>query len=319
VRDGLRDAFRFGEDKRLDEFVSQLSASPRLANKLLDEMLSSPDASERSPAAFVLGKLGGARSLRRLKEQLAIEEAREDYDGSSVIEVITAALGHLKEAGSRSVLVRRFQRLLSGTPQEIDVNDLCYALWRKRHPELIPILRSAMEHFPAGRFPALDALLRLIETPPEKLVPWVMDPSVPLLPKRKLLTILDEELPRDFVPVMVALISVADSLGDAPVTQRRGDAPDYCERLFITLMLHSDWVLSALPEATRATLLAVSRRCVASINPSCALRAVWTLAYVGGLEDIPLIQAHFPESPIISEAYEEALQLLRSRFPPSPS
>jgi len=318
VRDGLVDAFEWGDDERLEELISQLAGQPRRASKVLDEMLSSPDARERSPAVFALGRLGGTRSLRRIEEQLAVEEAREDYDGSAVIEVITEALGHIKEAASRATLVRRFRRLLSGRPGETDVNDLCYALWRKRHPELISVVKSGLERFPAGSFPALDALLRLLETPIEALVAWSLDASVPLTPKRKVLTLLDEEFPRDFVPVLAALISAAEALKDAPVTQRRGEAASFCDRLFITTMLHRQWLLSALPVAAHQALRAVARRCVASLDPSCALQAALMLAYIGELKDMSLIEAHFPEDTSLVTTYQEAVQLLRSRFPSSP-
>jgi len=313
IWNGLVDAFEWGEDERLKELISQLAAQPRLASKLLNEMLSSSDASERSAAIFALGRLGGTRNLRRLEEQLAVEETREDYDGSAVIEVITEALGHIKEVGSRATLVRRFRRLLSGTPEETDVNDLCYALWRKRHPELIPVVRSALERFPARFFPALDALLCLLETPPEKLVPWALDPRVPANDKMNVLTILDEEVPREYVPVITALICAADALGDAPVAHP-GEASGYCERLFTTLLLHSEWLLPALPETAQLTLLTLARRCVASSDLNCAARAVWTLGEVGGLEDVPLILAHRSPDPERDKDYDRTVQRLRSRF-----
>jgi len=40
------------------------------------------------------------------------------------------------------------------------------------------------------------------------------------------------------------------------------------------------------------------------------------LAYVGELEDVSLIEAHFPGDTSLVSTYEDAVQLLLSRFPP---
>jgi hypothetical protein len=75
-----------------------------------------------------LGELGGAATARRLEQQLALEEARGDYDGASVVESLIEALGRIKEAGTRAPLVRRLERLAAGTPEPDDVSAVACAL-----------------------------------------------------------------------------------------------------------------------------------------------------------------------------------------------
>ncbi len=84
-------------------------------------MLAHPDALVRQAAAFGLGELGGTASTRSLEQQLSLEEARKDHDGSAVADAITAALGRLEEAGARAPLVRRLQRLAAGKSDPGDV------------------------------------------------------------------------------------------------------------------------------------------------------------------------------------------------------
>ena len=236
LRAELVDAFEWNEEDRARAVMVQLAAQPSHARVVLDEMLASEDASSRRAAVFGLGQLGGAASVKRLEQQMAIEEARSDHDGASVLEVITQELGRIKEVGARASLIRRLKRLVGGKPGTTDVNDFAYALWRKRHPELIPVVRTALEQFPVEDSGALRALLRLLETSPAALAEWILDGSAPLTDKRKVLTILDEEVPDELLAVLPAFITQACRVGDT--VQQQGEAAGYCNRLFITLLLH---------------------------------------------------------------------------------
>jgi len=311
LQEQLVDAFKWGEEKRASAVVSQLAAQSRQARAALDEMLASPDASVRQAAVFGLGELGGAVSLQRLEQQMAIEEARNDHDGASVLEVITQALGRIKDAGARASLIRRLKRVVANKPGQTDVNDVAYALWRKRHPELIPVLRTALEQLTPKESQALRALLFLLETPPGALAAWVADASVPLNDKTDVLTILDEGVPDELLPVMPVFIAAAMALGDA-VLERDGDAPEFCERLFTMLLLNEQRVLPALQVEARSELRALARGCVSSAAPNCALRAVWMLARIGRPEDAELVEAHRPAEPIIAKEYDDCAQRIRN-------
>ena len=221
-------------------------------------------------------------------------------------------LGRIKDAGARTSLIRRLKRLASGAVPTSGANDLAYALWRKRHPDLIPVVRSVLEQLPAEDSWALRALLRLLETAPEALSSWILDASAPLTDKRKVLTILDEEVPDELLPILPALISTGVSLGDSAVKQD-GEASRYCDRLFIMLLMHHERVLPGLPAEARAELYALAKRCVASVDPSCSLRAAHMLHEVGGPGDAPLIEAHRPEDPGLARKYDDIARALRNR------
>ena len=151
LRDELVDAFEWNEEDRARAVMSQLAAQPSQARVVLDEMLASEDASVRRAAVFGLGELGDSASVKRLEQQMATEEAREDHDGESVLEVITQVLGRIKDTGARTSLIRRLKRLASGKVPTSGASDAGLRLWRKRHPDLIPLVRSASGTDPRGR------------------------------------------------------------------------------------------------------------------------------------------------------------------------
>jgi hypothetical protein len=312
LREELVDAFEFNEDDRLRALLAKLSANRRQARSMLDDMLESEDVGVRQAAVFVLGELGGTASLKRLEKQMEIEQARTDYDSSAVLEIITQALGRIKEVGARESLIRRLERLVAGKRNTVDLNDVAYALWRKRHPELIPVLRNALERLTPKESQALRALLFLLETPPDALAAWIANASVPLNDKTEVLTILDEGVPDELIPVMPVFIAAAVALGDAVLT-RDGDAPNFCDRLFTTLLLNDKRVLPALPAAeARSELRALARRCVTSADPSCSIRAVWMLARVGRPEDAELVEAHRPADEGLAKNYDEYAERIRN-------
>jgi AcrR family transcriptional regulator len=314
IQEELVDAFRFGDEERARALVYQLAAQPRQIRAALEEMFESADGPVRQAAAFGLGVLGGAASAKRLEQQLALEETREDYDGSSVMEVIVQSLGRIKTASARASLIRRLKKLASGKPEQTDVDDITYALWRKRHPDLIPIVRSALEQAPSEVSGRLRALLCLLEKTPEELGTWIMDPAVPLTHKTNVLTVLDEEVPDELLPVLPAFITVANALGDA-AAQERGTASNYSDRVFTLLLLYRERLLPALPPESRAELRTVARRLVAAVDANCSLRAVVILQHVGHPEDAALIEAHRPTEPIIAKVFDEAAEALQ-KLPP---
>ena len=172
----LVDACASGDEARAGALVAQPGS--RKARALLEAMLAHPNALVRQAAVWELGALGGASSARRLEQQLAIEEARGDYDGSSVADAISQALGRIEDADARTTLMRRLQRLASGKPDPGDVGTVVHALWRRRHPELLPAIRKTLELLtpPAPR--SLLGLLTLLEKSPEEPRSWLGDMSM---------------------------------------------------------------------------------------------------------------------------------------------
>lgn len=307
----LVDACKYGEEARAGVLVTQLGA--RKARPLLEDMLTNPDALVRQAAAFGLGALGGATSARRLEQQLAIEEAREDADGESVVEAITQALGRITESGARASLVRRLERLVAGTPDPGDVSALAHALWRRRHPELLPSVRRSLEQMgpPASR--PLHGLLMLLEKSPEELRQWACEPSVPLEHKTGVLTVLEEELPDTLVSALPSFISVAQALSGAAARQQ-GEASYYCDRLLILLLLQEERVLPTLPPESRSELRELARTLVAATALNCSLRAASLLKFVGQPEDASLIEAHRPAEPVLAKVFDDAARALRNRL-----
>jgi hypothetical protein len=310
-RSELVDSFHLGEEERARSLVATLrEARPREARATLDAMLESPDAKVRQAAAFALGVLGGPASTRRLEQQLVLEEARGDHDGSAVVQVITQALGQLKSASARAALVRKLERLAAGTPDPTAVNDLVYALWRKRHPELVPALRGALRRIalPAAR--ALYALLRLMEISPEELSAWVENGSVPLEDKTEVLTVLDEEVPAELECLLPSFISVARSVVDVAAT-RAGAENEYCERLFTLLLLHRERLFPVLPPGARSALRDVARRLAAAPEAIRSVGAAVTLEFVGQREDAELLEAHRPRDDVLGKVFDDAMHALR--------
>jgi hypothetical protein len=312
VRKELVEAHLRGDEARARALVSRIGAQPRKARALLEDMLASPDARMRQAAAFGLGELGGAASARCLELRLAHEESRGDYDGASVAEAITLALGRLEEASARATLARRLERLAAGSPDPVDVNVVACALWRRRHPELLPVVRRSLERLALPAPNALHGLLLLLEKPPEELHVWVRNPSVPVEHKTEVLTVLEAELPQALVPTLPSFISAAQALVEPAVCQV-GPAAYYCECLLSLLLLHREWLVPALPEEAREELHALARALVAALSPNCSLRATVLLKSIGSPEDVAVIEAHRPEEPVGAKVFDDAARALRSR------
>jgi hypothetical protein len=310
LQDELTEAFKQGDEARARVLVSRLGVSPRKARAVLEAMLRSPEARVRQAAAFGLGELGGAASAERLEQQLALEEARGDTDGASVVEVITQALGHLEEAGARASLLRRLERLVASGPEPADVTALARALWRRRHPDLLPAVRRSLEPLATLTPNSLHGLLLLLEQSPEELRTWARHPSVPVELKTRVLTVLEEDVPDALTSALPSFISAALTLAETAASQR-GEAASYCERLFSLLLLHRERLLPALPEEARAELRAVARRLVAATSLNCAIRAVALLASVGCPEDAEVLEAHRPADPGLAKVFDDAARALR--------
>ncbi|WP_375765451.1 hypothetical protein NR798_27480 [Archangium gephyra] len=308
----LVDAFHWGEEERVRALVATWrEARPREARAALEKMLESPDGKVRQAAALALGAWGGPSSTRRLEQQLVLEEARGDDASSSVVQVILQALGQLKSASARAALVRKLNRLAEGTPAQTDVNDLTYALWRRRHPELIPAVRSVLQRIPSPTARALRAFLRLLESTPEDLRAWVENGAVPLEDKTEVLTVLDEEVPADMEPLLPSFISLAQAIIDVAAT-RDGVENEFCERLLTLLLLHRERLFAALPLESRSALREVARRLAVAPAALRSIGAAVTLQYVGQREDADLLEAHRPQDDVLGKVFDDAALALRN-------
>jgi hypothetical protein len=301
-----------GDEARARALVSRLGAQPRKAGALLEDMLSSPDARVRQAAVFGLGELGGAASARCLELRLALEEARGDYDGASVVEAITQALGRIEETSARATLAHRLERLAASRPDPVDVNVVACALWRRRHPDLLPAVRRSLERLALPAPNALHGLLLLLEKPPEELRAWARNPSVPVEHKTEVLTVLEAELPQALVPTLPSFISAAHALAE-PAVRQVGPAAYYCECLLSLLLLHREWLVPSLPEEALEELHVMARALVAALSPNCSLRATVLLKSIGSPEDAAIIEAHRPEEPVGAKVFHDAARTLRSR------
>ncbi|WNG40452.1 hypothetical protein F0U60_47175 [Archangium minus] len=307
----LVDAFHWGEQERARTLVATLrEAQPRRAQRVLEHMLQSPDGKVRQAAAFGLGELGGSTSAKRLEQQLLLEESRGDHDASSVVQVITQTLSHLKSASARATLVRRLNRLAAGKPVASDVDDLTYAIWRKRHPEMIHAVREALERIAPPASEGLQALLRLLESSPEQLRAWIEDESVPVEQKTKVLTMLDEEVPDELVPLLPSFIFLAGSIIEVAST-RKGQERRFCDRLFTLLLLHRERLFPALPFKARTVLREVARSMAAAPEAIRIIKAATLLEYVGHREDADLLAEHKPRDEVLGRVYEDAVEVLR--------
>ncbi|HZI10044.1 MAG TPA: hypothetical protein VE153_06585 [Myxococcus sp.] len=306
----LAEAFRQGNEARSLALLSQLGGNPREVRATLESMLTAADARFRQAAAFGLGELGGAASTRRLEQQLAIEEARGDHDGASVAEAITRALGRLEEAGARASLVKRLERLAAGRPTPSELYTVVYALWKRRHPGLLPAITRSLERLPLPAAGALRGLHVLLEKPPEELRAWVQDPSIPVEHKAQVLAVLEDEVPDTLLPVLPAFISTAHALVSGASGLERA-AGSYCECLLSVLLAHRERGLHALPSEALGTLRTVALRLLASPDPDCALRSAILLQHIGRPEDASNIEAHRPADPIAARAFDEATRALR--------
>jgi hypothetical protein len=228
------------------------------------------------------------------------------------VAAITRALGHLEEVSARAGLLRRLERLAAGRPEPADVTALARALWRHRHPDLLPAVRRGLEALASLAPNSLHGLLLLLERSPEELRAWALDASVPVALKARVLTVLEEEVPDALASTLPAFLSTASAQAETAVGQR-GEAASYCERLFSLLLLHRERLLGALPEEARSELRAVAQRLVAAVSLNCAIRAAALLGCVGLPEDAALLAAHRPADPGLATVFEEAARALRER------
>jgi len=300
-------ACQYGEETHPRALVSQ--PGPRRARALLEGMLEDPAALVRQAAAWGLGELGGAASARRLEQQLPIEESRRDHDGASVVEAITQALGRIEESGSRATLVRRLRRLVPGRATLSEINPLARALWRRRHPDLVPSVREALDQLVLSELNSLRGLRLLLEKSPEELRTWAQDMSVPVKNKTEVLTVLEEEVPDAWVPTLSAFIATAEAIVDSAVSQD-GEAAYFCERLLL-LVLEQERILPRVEPEARSGLRTVARRLLAATSLNCSTRAASLLALIGYPEDAALLEVHRPAEPILARLFDEAAQVLR--------
>lgn len=306
----LVDACKYGDESQARALITQLDTQSRKARAVLESMLADSDALVRQAAAFGLGELGGAASAKRLEKQLAIEEARADHDGASVVAAITQALGRTKDSSARASLVRRLKRLTEGKPGRAEVNEVAYALWRRQHPELIPAVRQTLEQLSLPAPTALHGLLLLLEKSPGELSSWVRDLSVPIQHKAEVLMVLSEQIPDTLLSSLESFISTAHALIDVTASQRGADCY-YFEDLLSLLLIHRDRTLPALSQEVRAELHDVARKLVVSTCPACSLKSAVILGYVGHSEDAGLLEAHRPAEQALARVFDDAARALR--------
>jgi hypothetical protein len=278
---------------------------------VLDAMLGDPQGLVRQAAVFGLGELGGEAVVRRLKQQLAVEEARGDLDGQAVAEEITRALGRIQGAGARATLVKRLEQRVAGKLERSELTLLARALWKIRHPDLIPAVQRSLKRVTLPVPHALHGLLVLLERTPEELATWVLDPSVSVQLKTRLLTVLEEDVPDAMAFTLSAFVSAASSLA-VTASSQAGDAADYCERLFRLLVLHRERLIDALPDAAHSELRTLARALVGSPSINCAFQAATLLKFVGKPEDAALIEAHCPAHPELAEDFARIARAVRS-------
>ncbi|HZI07176.1 MAG TPA: hypothetical protein VEZ71_24370, partial [Archangium sp.] len=278
LQDELVDACKWGEEDRARELISRFGAEPQ-ARALLEEMLQEEDARARQAAAFGLGELGGAVSVRRLEQQLALEEARGDYDGESVVDEIIRALGRIEDAGVRAVLVRKLERLAATEPELSDVNVVTQALWKRRHPDLLSTVRRSLAQLDPKAHGSLPGLLVLLEKTPDELRAWVRSPLVAVEDKTRVITVLEADLPDELDSTLPSFVSTATALLEEAASQQ-GEAAYYCDRLFVLLLRFKERVLPTLPEETRAELRTLARSIVPAVSPNCSFSAAVLLQYI---------------------------------------
>jgi hypothetical protein len=312
IRDELVRAVKWGDEDRARGLVPQLGVGPRQVRIVLDAMLNDPDSLVRQAAAFALGELGGAASATRLAEQLAIEEARGSHDGEAVAEDIIRALGRIEEASARAPLIRRLERLAAASaPEPSDIIMLARALWRRRHPDIAPAVRRNLERISLPAPHGLHGLLVLLEKSPADLGTWALDPTVPIKHKTQALVVLEEDVPDSLLPILPAFISLAEALGEQPLSVDR-NAEYYCECLLSMLLTDRERLLPALPQNTRSVLRTVARRLITATFPNASISAAVVLETVGRPEDASFLEAHSPEYPTLAKVFLDAAQTLRN-------
>ncbi len=308
IQDELIEALRFGEEDRARELVQQMGEDPSQVRTVLEAMLGDSYGLARQAAVFGLGQLGGAASARRLEQQLAVEEARGDYDGEAVVEEIVRTLGRMDAPGARTSLMRRLERVTAGRPERSEMNLLALALWRRRHPEVLPVVRQGLERLSPSAPQGLLGLLLLLEKSPEEITAWAREPGVPLEEKTQVLMVLAEDVPDSHIPCLTAFVVMAGTLMEEkrPVPE----AEHYCERLFGLLLSDRARLLVGLPAEARASLRAVARSLIAATVPNPSLLAAEMLEAVGRPEDASFLQAHRPASPTLAKVFDDAARHL---------
>jgi hypothetical protein len=199
----------------------------------------------------------------------------------------------------------------AGKPERSEVYTLASALWRRRHPDLIPVVRASVERLSLPVSHGLHALLALLEKSPEELSAWARNPAVPVESKEEVLVVLEADVSDSLIPTLPAFIAAAWVLSEQSVGPDRGGA-GYCDRLFSLLLMDRQRFLSTLSEETRMTLRAVARSLIAMTFPQPALRAASILQDVGLSEDAPFLDAHRPADPTFAKVFDEASRTLRS-------
>jgi hypothetical protein len=309
LQDELVEAFVWGGEDRARELVSVFGPEPRV-RPLLEAMLHEADPRARQAAAFGLGVLGGPASIKCLEQQLALEEAREDYDGDSVVEEIIRALGRIEDPGARAALVRVLKRRVAAGPESGEVHALALALWKRRHPELLSVVRQSLGQLDPKEWNSLQGLLVLLEKTPDELRAWARDPLVPVKHKTRVVTVLDAELPEALATTLPSFISAASALSEEAVSQQ-DEARYYCDRLFTLLLLHKERVLPTFSEEARAELRTLARRLITSADSNCSLGAAVVLKLVGHPEDAALLDAHRPAEPTLAKVFDDSARALR--------
>ncbi|MDC0711745.1 hypothetical protein POL68_24970 [Stigmatella sp. ncwal1] len=312
AREELVRAFKEGDEERARIWVSQLGAGPRRVRGVLEALLEDPLGLARQAAAFGLGELGGAASVRRLEQQLAMEEARGDADGAAVVEDILRALGRIEERGARLSLMRKLERLARGTPERSEVYALARALWRRRHPELLPGVRQSLGLLSLPAPHGLHGLCVLLEKSPEELGSWARDPTVPVEEKTRVLAVLEEEVPEAWLPTLSSFLFAAQDWSEPSLRQNR-EAAYYVECLFSLLLMDRDRFVATLPEQGLTVLRAVARRLVAATFPNPSLRAATLLGMTGEPEDAAFLRTHCPADSVCAQVFLNAAQALRDK------
>ncbi|MBN1208674.1 MAG: hypothetical protein JXB05_27685 [Myxococcaceae bacterium] len=311
IQDELIDAFKWNEEERARALVFQLGDHPDEVRAVLESMLKDSFGLARQAAVFGLGELGGPASVSRLAQQFAVEEARGDYDGEAVVEDIISALGRIDEDSARTRLVRILEHWVLRRVEPSEFNVLAYSLWRRRHPELIPVVRSSIERLALPAPHLLHGLLALLERAPEELSAWVLDPSVPVELKTKVLVLLEKDIPDSLRSTLPACVAATQVLGAETMS---GDSAvaDYCERLFILLLADRERLLGSLPREACTTLRAVARRLIVATFPNPSLWAAVVLQHVGRSEDAAFLDKYRPVDPTCAKVFIDAAQALRS-------
>lgn len=309
VKEALVQAVKDGDEARARELVAMLGFGARQVRGVLEAMLEEPDALVKQAAAFGLGELAGTASARRLEQQLAIEEARGNYDGESVAEEIVRALSRIKSTGARASLVRKLERLAGRKPTRSDVYELASALWRQRHPDLIPVVRRSLEQIPLPAPHGMHGLLVLLEKSPEELGTWMRDPSVPVEFKSRVLTVVQEDVPDMLVPVLPAFIFAAQDLCGR-LKGHDAAAESYCDSLSSLLLFDRERFVVSQPGEVREALRHVARELISATFPNPSIRAAVVLGLVGGAEDTAFLQAHAPADAAGAKVFHEAARRL---------